>query len=55
MLVVKRIPVTYQLSAETDADRETIDRVLGVHADYFPVARSIADSIEITTSPEFVG
>ena len=56
MLVVKRIHVTYHLQADpSDEEREKIERVLGFHADYCPVARSIKDSIEVTTSLEYVG
>ncbi len=53
MLVVKRIKQTFHLAAD-EGDRETIERVLEVYADGCPVARSIKDSIEITselTSP----
>ncbi len=48
VLVVKRIKQTFRLAAE-EKDRETIERVLGVYADGCPVARSIKDSIEITS------
>ena len=51
VLVIKRIHVTYSLKI-ADEHRETAERVLGFHADYCPVARSIKDSIEITTSLE---
>jgi organic hydroperoxide reductase OsmC/OhrA len=50
-LVVKRIHVTYHLRLAPD-QREDAQRVLGLHADFCPVARSIRDSIEITTSVE---
>jgi uncharacterized OsmC-like protein len=46
--VVKRINVTFHLTADEN-DRETIQRVVGVYADGCPVARSIKDSIEITS------
>lgn len=49
MLIIKRIHVAYHLRVDADADRETIDRVHGFHADYCPVARSIGGSIDITT------
>ncbi len=55
MLVIKRIATTYHLAVGPDADRETIERVLGFHADYCPVARSIRDAIEVTTALEYVG
>ena len=48
MLVVKRIKQTFHLTAKEE-DRETIERVLDVYADGCPVARSIRDSIEITS------
>lgn len=51
VLVVKRINQTFHLTANKD-DRETIERVLGVYADSCPVARSIKDSIEITSDME---
>jgi uncharacterized OsmC-like protein len=49
VLVIKRINVTYtglDVSAE-DADK--VQRVLEVHADSCPVARSLKGAIEITT------
>ena len=48
VLVIKRIHVTYHLKLADD-QRETAVRVHGFHADFCPVARSIRDSIEITT------
>ncbi len=51
VLVVKRIKQTFYLTAGED-DRETIERVLGVYADSCPVARSVRDSIEITSDLE---
>ncbi len=48
VLVVKRINQTFHLTAD-EKDRETIERVLQVYADSCPVARSIKDSIEITS------
>jgi len=50
-IVVKRIHVTYHLRLEPD-QREAAQRVLGFHVDFCPVARSIRDSIQITTSVE---
>jgi uncharacterized OsmC-like protein len=49
--------VHYQLRATDEPDEETmrkIDRVLSLHADFCPVARSIRDSIDITTSLELI-
>lgn len=48
ILVVKRIMITFHLTADEE-DREKIERVLNVYADSCPVARSIRDSIEITS------
>ncbi len=48
VLVIKRIKQTFHLTAD-EKDRETIERVLGVYADSCPVARSIKDSIEISS------
>ncbi len=48
MLVVKRIKQTFHLTAEEE-DREAIERVVEVYEDSCPVARSIRDSIEITS------
>lgn len=48
VLVIKRIKTTFTLAADEE-HRETIERVLGVYADSCPVARSVKDSIEITS------
>ena len=48
VLVVKRIKITLHLTAD-EKDRETVERVLDVYEDGCPVARSIKDSIEITS------
>ena len=48
VLVIKRIKQTFHLTADEN-DRQTIERVLGVYADSCPVARSIKDSIEISS------
>ncbi|MDQ3302680.1 MAG: OsmC family protein [Actinomycetota bacterium] len=48
VMVVKRIQQTFHLTAD-EKDRETIERVLQVYADSCPVARSVKDSIEITS------
>lgn len=52
VLVIKRIKQTFHLTAD-EADRETIVRVLGVYADNCPVARSVKESIEITSDLDF--
>lgn len=52
VLVIKRIDVTYTLQGAAEADEETrdkIDRAHARHAEFCPVARSIRDSIDITT------
>jgi uncharacterized OsmC-like protein len=54
VLVVRRIRTTYHLAGADATDHETIERVLGFHAEYCPVARSIRDSIEVTTALEYV-
>jgi len=48
VLVVKRIHVIYHLKLAVE-HRETADRVHSFHADFCPVARSIRDSIAIST------
>jgi uncharacterized OsmC-like protein len=48
VLVVKRIKQTFHLTAE-EKDHQTIERVVDIYADGCPVARSIKDSIEITS------
>lgn len=48
VLVIKRIKQTFHLTADEN-DRDTIERVLRVYADSCPVARSIKDSIEISS------
>ena len=54
VLVVRRIHVDYHLKGATEDQREAAERAHGFHADYCPVARSIKDSIDITTALEFV-
>jgi uncharacterized OsmC-like protein len=48
VLVLKRITITIHLTADEE-DRETVERVLDIYEDGCPVARSIRDSIEITS------
>jgi uncharacterized OsmC-like protein len=48
VLVIKRITITLHLTADEE-DRETVERVLEVYEDGCPVARSIRDSIGITS------
>jgi organic hydroperoxide reductase OsmC/OhrA len=53
VLVIKRITITLHLAAD-GKDRETIERVHGVYEDSCPVARSIRDSIEITSKLDLI-
>jgi uncharacterized OsmC-like protein len=53
VLVIKRIHAHYKLDAPA-SQAEAIERVHGFHADKCPVARSIRDAIEVTTSYELV-
>ncbi len=50
VLVIKRIHVTYAGLQVAEEDRDKVDRVLAVHAEGCPVARSLKGSIEITTA-----
>lgn len=47
--MLKRIAVTYTGLDVADQDAEKVQRVLAVHADGCPVARSLKGAIEITT------
>lgn len=49
--MVRRIHVTYQLKLDP-AQRPVAERVHGFHADYCPVARTIRDCVDISTSLE---
>jgi len=51
VLVVKRIHVTYHLRTAAE-NRETAERVHGIHAQFCPVYRTISGSVDITTSLE---
>ena len=51
VLVIRRIHVTYHLKLAPE-QRKTAERVHSFHADFCPVARSIRDCIDITTSLE---
>jgi uncharacterized OsmC-like protein len=51
VLVIKRIHVTYHLRLAPD-QHETAERVLGFHAKFCPVARTIGGCVQITTSLE---
>ena len=49
VLVIKRIHVTYTGLEVDEQDAGKVERVLAVHADGCPVARSVRGAIEITT------
>ena len=54
VLVLRRIHVNYKLRVpDQDGVRDTVARVLEMHADKCPVARSIREAIEITAEVEF--
>ncbi len=46
--MIKRIHVVYHLKLKPE-QRETAEKVLGFHADFCPVARTIEGCIDITT------
>jgi uncharacterized OsmC-like protein len=49
ILVLKRVQVTYRLRLEAD-QRATARRVHSFHARYCPLARTLEESVEITTT-----
>lgn len=51
MLVIRRLHVRYRLKLAPDK-RAVAERVLGFHADFCPVARTIRDCVAITTALE---
>ena len=51
VLVIRRIHVTYHLKVAPE-QQETAERVHGFHAEYCPVARTIRDCVDISTSLE---
>ena len=54
VLVLKRIHVNYKLSVpDPEAVRDTVARVLEMHVDKCPVARSFKGAIDITTEVDF--
>ena len=53
VLVLKAVDVQYRLVTE-ESQRETVEKVHGVHLDHCPVAQSIVGSVEISTSIELV-
>jgi uncharacterized OsmC-like protein len=53
VLVIKRIHAHYRLNVD-GADKDLIERVHELHAEKCPVARSILNAIDVTTSYELV-
>ena len=54
VLVIRRIHVNYKLRvSDLDEVRDTVARVLEMHADKCPVARSLKGAIDVTTAVEF--
>jgi uncharacterized OsmC-like protein len=53
VLVIKRIHVTYHLTAPADK-REAAERAHDVHANACPVYRSIYKAIDVTTELDLV-
>ncbi len=54
MLVIRRIHVNYKLRVPApDEVRDTVARVLEMHVDKCPVARSLKGAIDVTTAVEF--
>lgn len=51
VLVVRRIHVTYRLKIAPE-QHEIAERVLGFHADFCPVARTLRGCVEISTALE---
>jgi len=51
ILIIKRIHVTYHLKTKPE-NRQTVERAHGIHAGNCPVARTIRDCVEISTSLE---
>jgi len=48
VLIIRRIRVTYHLKA-SEANRETVERVYGIHHQHCPVYMSLHKAIEIKT------
>ncbi len=54
VLVIRRIHVNYKLRVPApDEVRDTVARVLEMHVDKCPVARSLKGAIDVTTAVEF--
>ncbi len=50
--MIRRIHVRYELEVPGEA-RQTVERVLAVHAGACPVARSIGGCVDISTDVEY--
>ncbi len=53
VLVIRRIHVEYTLKLD-QTKQEVAERAHDLHAEYCPVARTIRDCVDISTSLEFV-
>ncbi len=54
VLVLRRIHVNYKLRVpDPDEVRDTVARVLEMHVDKCPVARSLKGAIDVTTAVAF--
>ena len=53
VLVIRRIHVRYQLKVDAKG-REVAERVLGFHADFCPVARTLKGCVTLSTSLDIV-
>ena len=55
VLIVRRIHVAYSLRLDDPDKRTAAERAHSIHADHCPVARTIRDCVDITTSLEMTG
>lgn len=53
VLVIRKIHVRYQLKADAKG-RDIAERVLGIHADSCPVARTLKGCVALSTSLDIV-
>jgi uncharacterized OsmC-like protein len=51
VLVIRRIHVRYRLKVSRE-NRDTVERVHELHADFCPVARTLRGCVEISTAVE---
>jgi uncharacterized OsmC-like protein len=52
VLVIRRIHVRYELDVPREA-RDTVERVVTMHASACPVARTIGNCVDLTTEVEY--